>query len=73
MAGLLDKKEESARLSREIAKLKKDVERAESKLQNPHFVDKAPKDVIQKEQDKLDEAKSVLMKLEVQLEKIAAL
>lgn len=73
MAGLIDKKEESARLSREIAKLKKDLERAESKLQNPNFVDKAPKDVIQKEQDKLDEAKSILMKLETQLEKIAAL
>lgn len=73
MAGLIDKKEESARLNREIVKLKKDTERAENKLNNPHFVDKAPADVVEKEREKLNELKSILMKLEQQLEKIAAL
>jgi valyl-tRNA synthetase len=73
MAGLIDKKEESARLNREIAKLKKDTERAESKLQNPSFIDKAPADVVTKEKDKLLELKSTLEKLEQQLQKIAAL
>lgn len=73
MAGLINKTEESARLNREIAKLKKDTERAEAKLHNPSFVDKAPPEVVDKEREKLHELKSVLMKLEKQLEKIAAL
>lgn len=73
MAGLIDKKEESARLNREIAKLAKETERAESKLQNPHFMDKAPADVVEKERDKLAEIKTTLKKLEEQLQKILAL
>ena len=73
MAGLINKAEESARLNREIAKLKKDTERAESKLHNPSFVDKAPADVVIKEREKLHELKSLLMKMEQQLEKIAML
>ena len=73
MAGLIDKKEESARLEKEIVKLKKETDRAESKLQNPSFVDKAPQDVVTKERDKLTELKTTLQKLEQQLEKISAL
>jgi valyl-tRNA synthetase len=73
MAGLIDKQEESARLNREILKIKKDAERAENKLQNPSFIDKAPIDVVNKEKDRLVELKNTLQKLEEQLEKIAAL
>lgn len=73
MAGLIDKKEETARLNREISKLAKETERAESKLQNPSFVDKAPAEVVEKERDKLIELKATLKKLEQQLEKISAL
>lgn len=73
MAGLIDKKEESARLNREIAKLAKDAERAESKLQNPLFVDKAPPEVVSKEQARLKELHSMLSKLEKQLEQISNL
>ncbi len=73
MAGLIDKQEESDRLSREIVKLKKETERAETKLQNPSFVDRAPTDVVDKERAKLLELKTTLTKLMDQLEKIAAL
>lgn len=73
MAGLIDKKEELARLNREIQKLKKETERAESKLQNPSFVDKAPAEVVNKEKDKLMELQNTLAKLEQQLQKIALL
>lgn len=73
MAGLINKDEESARLNREIAKLKKETERAESKLNNPNFADKAPADVVSKERDKLMELQSTLTKLEEQLQRIAAL
>lgn len=73
MAGLIDKEEESARLAKEIAKLNKEVDRAESKLHNPSFVDKAPQDVVTKERDKLLELKNTLKTLENQLEKISGL
>ncbi|HSW93185.1 MAG TPA: valine--tRNA ligase [Gammaproteobacteria bacterium] len=73
MAGLIDKAEESARLTREIAKLTKETERAETKLHNPNFVDRAPGDVVEKERAKLAELKGTLTKLEKQLEKIALL
>ncbi len=73
MAGLIDKVEESARLSREIAKLSKETERAESKLQNANFIDRAPADVVEKEKAKLMELKGTLQKLEQQLDKIAML
>lgn len=70
MADLIDVKEESARLLREIAKLTKEVERAEIKLQNPNFVDKAPQEVVLKEQEKLLELKKTVNKLDVQLKKL---
>jgi valyl-tRNA synthetase len=73
MAGLIDKKEESARLNREIAKLVKETERAESKLQNPSFISKAPADVVEKEQERLAELKMTIGKLTQQLEKIVEL
>ncbi len=73
MAGLINKAEESERLSREIAKLAKEIQRVELKLQNPNFVDRAPKDVVLKEQTKLADDKGTLKKLEEQLGKIAAL
>jgi len=73
MAGLIDKAEESARLSREIAKLSKETERAESKLQNSNFIDRAPSDVVEKEKAKLSDLKNTLQKLERQLDKIAML
>lgn len=70
MAGLINKAEESARLNREIAKLAKETERTESKLQNPSFVDKAPADVVEKEKLKIAELKVTLEKLRVQLKKL---
>ncbi len=73
MAGLINKEEESARLTKEIAKLQKETERAEMKLQNPSFVDKAPAEVVEKEREKLAEVKATLKKLQAQQERIAVL
>jgi valyl-tRNA synthetase len=73
MAGLIDKKEESARLQREIAKLLKEAENAENKLQNPSFVERAPSDVVDKERGRLSELKITMEKLQTQLEKISTL
>ena len=57
MADLIDKDAELARLKKELMKLNQDIERAESKLNNPAFTDRAPPDVVQKEQEKLAQAK----------------
>ena len=73
MAGLIDKKEESARLQREIGKLEKEIEKTTAKLQNPSFVDKAPPPVVAQEKERLQDFETNLSKLRNQLEKIASL
>ncbi|NIB41738.1 valine--tRNA ligase [Pseudomaricurvus alkylphenolicus] len=73
MAGLIDVEAETARLNKEIDKIKKDVGRVEGKLNNPKFVDKAPAEVVQKEKDKLADMQSALGKLEEQIGKLAEL
>ena len=73
LAGLIDKDAELERLEKEMGRLKQDIERCSKKLANPNFVDKAPSAVVQKEQDKLEEAKSALNQLQEQAEKIGAL
>jgi valyl-tRNA synthetase len=73
MAGLIDKDAELARLDKEIQKLLKELPRIESKLANPSFVDKAPPDVIEKEQAKLADLQAMLNSLEQQQRKIQSL
>ncbi len=73
MAGLIDKSAELARLSKEMDRLTKEVARLSGKLSNPGFTAKAPADVVQGEQRKLDEAKLSLAQLAQQHEKIAAM
>ncbi len=70
MAGLIDKKAELARLNKEIQKINKDLPRIEGKLNNPNFIDRAPKEVIEKEQNKLQNLRSTLDNLEQQINKI---
>ena len=62
-----------ARLEKEMGKLEGDIKRTEGKLSNANFVDKAPEAVVQKERDKLAEAKAALENLTTQAEKIRAL
>ncbi|WP_330926092.1 valine--tRNA ligase [Candidatus Sororendozoicomonas aggregata] len=73
MAGLVDKNAEITRLSKEIEKLAKEVKRFEGKLSNERFVSKAPVDVVEKEQMKLDAARSSKITLEQQLTAIRSL
>ena len=63
MADLIDKKAELSRLTKEIAKLDKDICLAEGKLNNPKFTDKAPAEIISKEQEKLTQAQQAKGKL----------
>ncbi len=70
MAGLIDKEAESARLNKELDKLKKEIDRLANKLNNQSFVDKAPPDVVQNEKQKLQEFDLARAKLMAQLENL---
>ena len=63
MAGLIDKEAELGRLEKELAKLEKDITFIEGKLNNPKFTDKAPAEIINKEQEKLAQAQLTKEKL----------
>ncbi|RKS87517.1 valyl-tRNA synthetase [Orbus hercynius] len=52
MAGLINKQDELARLSKEIERMDNEIGRIDSKLSNASFVDKAPPAVVAKEQEK---------------------
>ena len=73
MAGLIDKEAETTRLTKEIEKLQKDLDRISGKLNNPKFVDKAPQEVVNKEKDKQAAQRQSLDKLQQQLEQISTL
>jgi valyl-tRNA synthetase len=73
MAELIDKDAELIRLKKELVKLDDDIKRAEGKLNNPSFKDRAPADVIAKEEEKLSQARQARQKLEHHQEKINAL
>jgi valyl-tRNA synthetase len=62
MSGLIEKDAELARLDKEITKINKEIEACEKKLALPAFRDKAPADVVAKEQEKLEQSKQLLQK-----------
>ena len=62
----IDKDEERARLAKEIARIQNEIKKAETKLANPSFVDKAPTAVVQQEQARLADFTAMLQKLEAQ-------
>jgi valyl-tRNA synthetase len=62
----IDKDEERARLSKEIARIRNEIAKAQAKLANSSFVDKAPAAVVQQEQSRLADFAAMLVKLEAQ-------
>jgi len=63
LLGAVDKEKEQARINKEIERLEKFISSLEGKLKNKEFVDKAPKEVVEKEQMKLAEVKIELENL----------
>ena len=63
MAGLIDAEAEQARLSREIRKLEKELERLRGKLGNQHFAEKAPAELVARERERLASREHALEKL----------
>jgi len=73
MAGLIDVQAEQARLNKERDKLLQDLTRIEQKLGNPNFIERAPADVVAKEQQRMSELRSALDKLDTQLTRLRSL
>jgi len=73
LGGLIDKDAELARLNKEIDKKIKEKSRAEGKIGNPSFVDRAPEAVVQKEKDKVTDLNSAIAQLEEQKSRVAEL
>jgi valyl-tRNA synthetase len=67
LEGVLDLAQERDRLHKEIAKISKDIEVFSAKLSNKNFVDKAPREVVEKDTAKLEEFKVKRNKLEQSL------
>ncbi|MEM8843434.1 MAG: valine--tRNA ligase [Pseudomonadota bacterium] len=70
LAGLIDKEAELARLNKDISKLESNIEKTRNKLNNPNFKDKAPADVVNKEEERLAEQEQALRELIQQRVKI---
>ena len=64
---VIDKGAERDRLMKEIAKISKDIDVFAKKLSNKNFVDKAPKEVVEKDTAKLEEFRAKREKLEQSL------
>ncbi len=62
----IDKDAERARLAKEIGRIQGEIKKAEGKLANPSFVDKAPAAVVQQEKARLADFATMLQKLEAQ-------
>ncbi|MCL1848740.1 MAG: valine--tRNA ligase [Clostridiales bacterium] len=63
LAGLIDIEAEKARLGKELGKVSGEIKGLESKLANEGFRAKAPKEVVEKEEAKLDDARVRLQSL----------
>ncbi len=66
----IDVATESARLSKEIARLENEVVKANAKLGNASFVERAPAAVVDQEKKRLAEFEATVAQLKIQLEKL---
>ncbi len=73
MKDLIDKDAEAARLEKEIAKARTDLDKGEAKLGNEQFVNRAPATVVEGERQRVAGLRGALDQLQAQLERIRAL
>ena len=71
LEGLLDLDEERARLDRQLATLEAERARAEAKLANPAFVEKAPDAVVGKARDRLAEIQQAIAKVRAEQDELS--
>jgi valyl-tRNA synthetase len=73
LADIIDPAAESAKLEKEITRLKGVQEQITAKLANSGFTDRAPAEVVQKERERLHETEATINKLEEQHKRILKL
>jgi valyl-tRNA synthetase len=66
LIGAVDKEKEKARIKKEIENLEKLIKVVEVKLNNKEFAAKAPAEIVKKENEKMENWKNELKKLEEQ-------
>jgi valyl-tRNA synthetase len=66
----IDKDAERERLSKELARLENEIEKARTKLANPKFLEKAPSEVVAQERERLAGFRGTLEKVRGQLQKL---
>ncbi|MBN2417504.1 valine--tRNA ligase [bacterium] len=64
LGGLIDLEKERSRIEKEITRLRTQLAAQDKKLSNRSFVERAPADVVEKEQRKQDDFREKLVKLE---------
>jgi len=70
LADLIDPVVEAQRLQRELDKMRGELQRAQGKLSNPSFVEKAPAAIVEKERIRVQELGDKVSRIELQLEKL---
>ena len=73
MAGLIDKQAELERLQKNIDRNEQDLQRISAKLANENFVSRAPREVVDKEREKLADIEAALSSLRAQQQRIASI
>jgi valyl-tRNA synthetase len=73
LAGLIDTAAEQQRLDKEIARLSQERDKLKGRLDNPAFVERAPAEVVGKEQARLQSLHADLARLEDQKARLARL
>ena len=67
MAELVDMEKEKARLEKQLGKDKAELDKLNTKLNNPGFVNKAPANVVEAERERAEKLANLIAKLEEQL------
>jgi valyl-tRNA synthetase len=70
---LVDKNQELERLEKEMEKIEKELSKAKTKLSNSDFVKRAPKNVVEQENQRVLQFETNLTKLRAQRAKVKAL
>ena len=67
LEGILDPEEEKKRLQKKLRETEQWIEQIRKKIENPSFAERAPKEILEKEKEKLADAKKLLVSYQTQL------
>ncbi|HET9943839.1 MAG TPA: valine--tRNA ligase, partial [Terriglobia bacterium] len=71
LEGLIDRDSEKSRLSRELEKVRRELDGLDRKLSNASFVERAPADVVEENRRRLKDYQDQAAKLTSALERLA--